>query len=796
MKGSMKTIMAGAVCLILCSMAYATLTDYVCTQVPDQGWGPGVAPGRTNSLCLASGVYAPPGCYVQKLRANAVGNVTLPPTTNVYAGGTNSFCEFPLNIGGNGTPPQSGWYTFVGNDDLAWGLSDAGMPGRLTTSLDGAASQFGTLRLFSATTVTGAAYYGDVKPERTLTGGDAFTASPVQTRADQINPAYKMSFVSYPTNLPGALPVVTGSVFASSAGLDNQFPSAMIRVDWRFVGESAWRLGTDSLGPNGQFQFLPGGFTGATSIFVRACVKDAYCQPGRTNLPATTSYLGTSGMDTSDGYGPLPVALFLPPPFVDITIAPQTVIYDVTSTSIGGSNNWSTVALWWSNSLTGATGPQSPGTPWWIINNIGLAVGANTITVFATNALGVQASASVTVTRGDITTGTPFVDVTNAAQAVTYDVATTDVGGSNNPSVVALWWSNSLAAAGGTLAPGSPWWTIGGIGLAVGANTITVYGTNALGVASSSSVMVTRGGPGTGTPFVLVTNTPPHFVSNMVTTVYLTGTNNENVAGAMYWTNLTTGAIGPLARNPSSNTWDTTVVSLAVGANHIHVIGTNVYGIEGFDNVTVVRLDAGTNPPYIDITNGHSLVVIYDVTSATFGGTNYNVVGTMRWSNVTANTGGSFPAASPWTLTVNGLLVGVNQVYIYGTNAYGAIASEFIDIVRGAPGTGMPFVDITNTTFVADITLPCVLAGTNNMNVVGSMWISNTANGSAASFPAAPSWTSAGVNLDLVTNLVMVFGSNTVGSVTNDVVVVVGIPEGVGICLAALGAAMLARKRR
>jgi len=701
MKSSMKLIMSGVVCVMLCSHgAQALLTDYVFTQVPGEGWTN--APGRTNSLCLNSGVYAPVGCYVQKIRWNP-GNTVLPPTTNIYAGDTNSFCDYPSNAGGNGTPPQSGWYTFVGDDDLGWFLSDTGLPGRLTTAVDGAGSQYGTLRLFSAPTVTGAVYYGDVQPERLLAGGDAFTANPVQTKASLVNPAHKLSFSAYPTATPSALQMVTGAVSASTSGGDNQLHSSMIKVEWRFSNATTWITSPGALGPKGEFSLATSGYEGTTAVYVRACIKDAYCQPGRTNLPATTSHLGTSGLDTINGYGPVSVTLILPPPFVDITNSSYFVVYNVTSASIGGSNSSSVVSLWWSNGLTGGNG---------------------------------------------------------------------------------------------TLAPGTPWWTIGSISLGVGDNVITVYGTNTSGVLSSHSVTITRGGPDTGTPFVLTTNTPPHFVFNVVTTVYLAGTNNGNVVGSMYWSNLTTGTVGPLDRASSSNTWSATATGLAVGANHVHVAGTNVYGIEGFDNVTVVRLDAGTNPPYIDITNGHSIFISYDIASATFGGTNDNVVGTMWWSNVTTLAAGSFPATDSWSLTINGLPAGVNQVYVYGTNASGGFASEFTDITRGGPGTGVPFVDITNTVFEADITAPCLLAGTNNINVVGSMWISNTANGSAASFPASLSWTSVGVALDLVTNLVLVFGSNTMGNVVNDSVVVIGVPECGALVGMVLMAALVIRKRR
>ena len=106
-------------------------------------------------------------------------------------------------------------------------------------------------------------------------------------------------------------------------------------------------------------------------------------------------------------------------------------------------------------------------------------------------------------------------------------------------------------------------------------------------------------------------------------------------------------------------------------------------------------------------------------------------------------------------------------------------------------GTGQPFLDITNDVVRVDTALPCSIAGTNNRYVVGSMWVSNTANGQCLSFPATQSWVSAEVTIELYTNTLYVFGTNLFGQATNDTLMVVGIPEpavvGVLAVLAILG---------
>lgn len=126
----------------------------------------------------------------------------------------------------------------------------------------------------------------------------------------------------------------------------------------------------------------------------------------------------------------------------------------------------------------------------------------------------------------------------------------------------------------------------------------------------------------------------------------------------------------------------------------------------------------------------------------------------------------------------------------------GVWSAATIAVTRQFFGTGMPVVDITNVDFtvISDIS-GCSVRGTNNLQIVGDMWISNAMNGAVSSFPASASWISAPIPLILQTNRVYVYGSNVFGAVTNDAVMVVGIPEASGIC-AMLMAVMVVVKRR
>jgi len=107
-----------------------------------------------------------------------------------------------------------------------------------------------------------------------------------------------------------------------------------------------------------------------------------------------------------------------------------------------------------------------------------------------------------------------------------------------------------------------------------------------------------------------------------------------------------------------------------------------------------------------------------------------------------------------------------------------------------------PFVDITNGTMNVLVPGPCSLAGTNNGTVVGTMWIYHTGNSGLFSFAATDSWLSPGVVIDPDTNWIEVYGSNLVGQVTNDTVLVIGVPEAGGRAALALAVAWLTVCRR
>lgn len=104
-------------------------------------------------------------------------------------------------------------------------------------------------------------------------------------------------------------------------------------------------------------------------------------------------------------------------------------------------------------------------------------------------------------------------------------------------------------------------------------NSVSIYESIRLAYLSSSAV-------------ILITN-----VSGVVTGYYgavnytLSGTNNVNVAGMMWWTNSLSGNASFAASNP----WSVTVTNLSVGTNIITVCGSNIVGDVASTSVSIVQ---------------------------------------------------------------------------------------------------------------------------------------------------------------------------------------------------------------
>lgn len=89
----------------------------------------------------------------------------------------------------------------------------------------------------------------------------------------------------------------------------------------------------------------------------------------------------------------------------------------------------------------------------------------------------------------------PSIVITNANETVPFATTSIDIGGTASTNVSGEFtWTNALNGATGTIPATTPW-TITGIGLGVGANVITVRGSNQFSETTSASVTITRSPP-------------------------------------------------------------------------------------------------------------------------------------------------------------------------------------------------------------------------------------------------------------------------------------------------------------
>ena len=171
----------------------------------------------------------------------------------------------------------------------------------------------------------------------------------------------------------------------------------------------------------------------------------------------------------------------------------------MSGTASGGIGNLQVV---WSDNQ-GGSGPAA-GSSNWSVASVPLALGANTITVMATDTAVHSAAQSITATRQTVPappvttppvttppSGPPSLTVTSPGMTiVSTSAAAIAFSGTATASVTLVTWSNSTGASGD--ATGTQQWSVSAIPLLVGINTITVNAYDASGASAWRAVTVVR----------------------------------------------------------------------------------------------------------------------------------------------------------------------------------------------------------------------------------------------------------------------------------------------------------------
>ena len=463
-------------------------------------------------------------------------------------------------------------------------------------------------------------------------------------------------------------------------------------------------------------------------------------------------------------------------PFVQITNSPPSVGNGVTSYTLGGTRTNVVGEMWWKNAASDTMGYFTPGGMTWQVSVGGLKVGMNTVSVYGTNTLGQQASDSITIQRATSGPQPPSLTITNSSP-LNIDWASTSVsiGGSNNTYTAGMWWTNVSAGATASFSPVGGSWSATVTGIKSGFNQVYVYGSNTLGQTAYDAISIYRGSA-TNAPSVTITNTvPTNNLPYADTSYVLGGSNNTEVVGDMWWLNVANSNTFYFSR--SGGSWSVTVSNLVGGANPVYVYASNAVGQTGYDVITLTR-DSSPGPPSVTITNATPTNNLpYADTSYVLGGSNNTyVVGDMWWLN-TANSNTFYFSRSggSWSATVSNLVGGANPVYVFGSNELGQTASDVITLTRDS-SPGAPSVTITNAS-PSNLTYnvsSCVLSGTNNQYVTGTMWWRNSRTLASGYFTPNPdrTWTTQVTNLKYGANPIYVFGTNAYSQTASDVITI------------------------
>ena len=357
-------------------------------------------------------------------------------------------------------------------------------------------------------------------------------------------------------------------------------------------------------------------------------------------------------------------------------------------------------------------------------------------------------------------------------------VAEIVLSGSNNLHVVGeVTATNEDSGWSATFAPAllSGAWTSPPVPLAFGLNHLRVTGTNLFGLASACSTLVLRGGD--QSPQLRVEGAESEIAFN-TEAMALVGSNNLHVIGTLVVSNLDTGAAAAFeapAWNPLS--WTSPRISLLVGTNHFVVSGSNAHGAVASDMTEVFR--PGGLAPLFRVDPPPPIVAFTQDVLCLTGSNNAHVVGQMLFSNAAdqATAAMDAPDLLPriWTSPPLPLALGVNAWSIRGTNMNGQTADVTVQVERA--GLGAPQVRVSTTNrAVPYLTMGLALAGSNNMHVVGTMWVSNAANGAVAAFaaPTGPeyTWVAPSIALAVGDNTVRVSGVNAIDETASAVLVV------------------------
>jgi len=447
------------------------------------------------------------------------------------------------------------------------------------------------------------------------------------------------------------------------------------------------------------------------------------------------------------------------PPAVDITSPAAGATFSTTSATVAlagsASDNVGVSQVSWSNSKGGSG--VAAGTTSWSIASVSLQPGANVITVTAKDVAGNVATDVLTITLTDAVA--PSIAITSpSAKTLTTTAATLTLGGTASDvfGVTEVRWSNDRGGSG--VASGTTSWSVQGLPLQSGTNTITVTASDAAGNTSSDHITVTSDSKA---PTTLIAS--PAADGSYVTkgeTVSLAGTASDEVGVTeVVWAN-NRGGSGVAS---GKTNWTIANVALQPGVNVITVTARDAAGNTGNATLSVTRDSQGPTVAIVLPTTAPTLVTNKGSVVLSGKAADNSSVKQVTWQN---SRGGQGTAAgtSDWSVASVALQAGANVISVTASDAAGNTATSTITVTLDtrapsislqAPTSGNVYQTTANTVALGGI-------AADDTGVVEVTWAN--AQGASGAASGTTSWTAAGVRLVVGFNDITVTAKDAAGN--------------------------------
>jgi hypothetical protein len=457
------------------------------------------------------------------------------------------------------------------------------------------------------------------------------------------------------------------------------------------------------------------------------------------------------------------------PPAVAITVPTSAATWTTNQNPLPlagtASDNVAVSSVSWSNPAAGASGPAA-GTNAWSAS-VPLVVGANTITVTATDTAGTPQTAVITVTY-DNTAPSVVINAPTASPTYATNIGPVALGGtaSDDNAVASVTWSNAATGGSGTATGTNAWSAM--VPLTDGVNTITVTATDTAGNTASQAIAVTFD---TIVPSLAITSptTGPVFATS-ATSIGLGGTSSDNVAVAtVTWTNAANSTSGTAL---GTTAWSVTTVNLVAGDNVITVTATDTAGNTTSQVITIKQDSVAPTVAFTLPTSGPSAVT--NATPLAIAGTaSDNVaVASVSWSNPAAAASGAATGTSSWSAQVP-LAAGSNTITVTATDTAGNQSTAVLTVIYDNTPPTVSLTGPTTNPIYYTGNASVTVSGTSSDNVaVGTVGWSNAASGGSGTAVGTGSW-SAPIPLTPGTNLITITVRDTAGNVTTKTITVI-----------------------